>query len=184
MRKTFLFAVLFILGISTLQAQSLKFGVKGGVNFANYTGGNVDGMDFNNITSYHAGVVAEINIFQNFSIQPELLYSTVGSELDGLGDQIKNELGYLSLPVLVKFYLTENKLSLELGPQASVLVSERNEVDAGDSNTFDFAVAGGLSYKITNGLFISGRYAAGLTEPKKDADVKNSVIQFSVGYMF
>ena len=184
MKKGFLLAVLLILGISTSQAQLLKFGVKGGLNFANYTGGDVEGFDFKTITSYHAGVVAEIKLFENFALQPELLYSTQGSELDGLGEQIKNELGYVSLPVLAKFYLTKDKLSLELGPQASVLVSERNEVDSGDSNTFDFAVAGGLSYKITEGLFVSGRYAAGLTEPKKDADVKNSVIQFSVGYMF
>ncbi|WP_264550427.1 porin family protein [Flavobacterium sp. N2820] len=184
MKKGIVLAVLLILGISTSQAQLLKFGVKGGLNFANYTGGDVDGFDFKSITSYHAGVVAEIKIFENFALQPELLYSTQGSELEGFGEQVKNELGYLSLPVLAKFYLTKDKLSLELGPQASVLVSERNEVDAGDSNTFDFAVAGGLSYKITNGLFVSGRYAAGLTEPKKDADVKNSVIQFSVGYMF
>ena len=184
MKKGFLLAVLLILGISTSQAQLLKFGVKGGLNFANYTGGDVEGFDFKTITSYHAGVVAEIKLFENFALQPELLYSTQGSELDGLGEQIKNELGYVSLPVLAKFYLTKDKLSLELGPQASVLVSERNEVSAEDSNTFDFAVAGGLSYKITDGLFVSGRYAAGLTEPKKDADVKNSVIQFSVGYMF
>ena len=184
MKKGIVLAVLLILGISTSQAQLLKFGVKGGLNFANYTGGDVDGFDFKSITSYHAGVVAEIKIFENFALQPELLYSTQGSELEKLGEQVKNELGYLSLPVLAKFYLTKDKLSLELGPQASVLVSERNEVDTKDSNTFDFAVVGGLSYKITNGLFVSGRYAAGLTEPKKDADVKNSVIQFSVGYMF
>jgi opacity protein-like surface antigen len=184
MKKGIVLAVLLILGISTSQAQLLKFGVKGGLNFANYTGGDVDGFDFKSITSYHAGVVAEIKIFENFALQPELLYSTQGSELEGFNEQVKNELGYLSLPVLAKFYLTKDKLSLELGPQASVLVSERNEVDTKDSNTFDFAVAGGLSYKITNGLFVSGRYAAGLTEPKKDADVKNSVIQFSVGYMF
>jgi opacity protein-like surface antigen len=184
MKKGFLLAVLLIVGIGTSQAQEMKFGVKGGLNFANYTGGNVEGFDFKTITSYHAGVVAEIKIFENFALQPELLYSTQGSELDGLGEQIKNELGYVSLPVLAKFYLTKDKLSLELGPQASVLVSERNEVDSGDSNTFDFAVAGGLSYKITEGLFVSGRYSAGLTEPKKDADVKNSVVQFSVGYMF
>ena len=93
-------------------------------------------------------------------------------------------MGYLSLPVLAKFYLTSNKLSLELGPQASFLVSERNEVDANDTNSFDFGIAGGLSYKITKNLFVSGRYVAGLTEAKKDADVKNSLIQFSVGYLF
>ena len=184
MKRTIATLILLVLGTGFSQAQMLKFGLKGGVNFANYTGGDISGVDFKTITSYHMGAVMELKVFENFAIQPELLYSTQGSELEGFGEQVKNELGYLSLPVLAKFYLTTNKLSLELGPQASVLVSERSKVDTGDSNTFDFAVAGGLSYKITDGLFVSGRYAAGLTEPKKDADVKNSVIQFAVGYMF
>jgi hypothetical protein len=108
MKKRFLVAVVFILGISTSQAQVLQFGVKGGLNFANYTGGNISGVDFKSITSFHAGAVMEIKVFENFAIQPELLYSTQGSELSGLGDQIKNELGYLSIPVLAKFYLTSN----------------------------------------------------------------------------
>lgn len=176
--------ILLVLGTGISQAQLLEFGVKGGVNFANYTGGDVSGVDFKTITSYHAGMVMELKVFENFAIQPELLYSTQGAELEGLGDQVKNELGYLSIPVLAKFYLTSNELSLELGPQASFLVSERNEVDANDTNSFEFGIAGGLSYKITKSIFVSGRYVAGLTEAKKDADVKNSLIQFSVGYMF
>jgi opacity protein-like surface antigen len=184
MKKTFLVAVVLILGMSTSQAQVVQFGFKGGLNFANYTGSDFAGIDFKSITSYHAGLVMELKVFENLSIQPELLYSTQGSELKGLGDQIKNELGYLSLPVLAKFYLTSNKLSLELGPQASVLVSERRKANSSNTNTFDFGLAGGLSYKITEGLFISGRYVAGLTEVKKDADVKNSLVQFSVGFMF
>jgi opacity protein-like surface antigen len=184
MKKEIVLAVLLILGISTSQAQLVQFGVKGGLNYANYTSGDVASFNINAITSYHLGAVMEVRVFENFAIQPELLYSSQGSELDGFGDQIKNELGYLSLPVLAKFYLTSNELSLELGPQASVLVSERNNVNSEDSNTFDFAIAGGLSYKITKGLFVSARYAAGLTEPKKDADVKNSLIQFSVGCLF
>lgn len=184
MEKLFLSTILFLVGLSVAEAQMVQFGIKGGVNFANYTGGDVGSYDFKTITNYHAGLVMELKIFENFALQPELLYSTQGAELKGLGEQFKNELGYISIPLLAKFYLSSNKLSLELGPQASVLVSERSTVDAGDSNTFDFAVAGGLSYKITKGLFLSGRYAAGLTEPKRDADVKNSVIQFAVGYMF
>jgi len=184
MKKTFFFAVLSILGISTSQAQLIQFGIKGGLNYANYTGSSINNTTFKSITSYHAGVVAEVKLFENFALQPELLYSTQGSELDGLSTQIKNELGYLSLPVMAKIYLSKNKFSLELGPQASVLVSERKNVDAKDSNTFDFAATGGLSLKITNGLFVSGRYIAGLTEPKKEADVKNSVFQLSVGFLF
>ena len=184
MKKTIATLILLVLGTGISQAQLLEFGVKGGVNFANYTGGDVSGVDFKTITSYHAGMVMELKVFENFAIQPELLYSTQGAELEGLGDQVKNELGYLSIPVLAKFYLTSNELSLELGPQASFLVSECNEVDANDTNSFEFGIAGGLSYKITKSIFVSGRYVAGLTEAKKDADVKNSLIQFSVGYMF
>jgi hypothetical protein len=184
MKKTIATLILLVLGTGLSQAQLLQFGIKGGVNFANYTGGDVSDVDFKTITSYHAGMVMELKVFENFAIQPELLYSTQGSELEGLSDQVKNELGYLSIPVLAKFYLTSNELSLELGPQASFLVSERNEVDANDTNSFEFGIAGGLSYKITKSIFLSGRYVAGLTEAKKDADVKNSLIQFSVGYMF
>jgi hypothetical protein len=184
MKRIIATLILLILGTGLSKAQLLKFGVKGGVNFANYTGGDISDVDFKAITSYHGGAVMELKMFENFAIQPELLYSTQGSELEGLGDQVKNELGYISIPVLAKFYLTSNELSLELGPQASFLVSERNEVDATVTNSFDFGLAGGLSYKITNGLFVSGRYVAGLTEAKQDADLKNSVIQFSVGYMF
>ncbi|THF51384.1 PorT family protein [Flavobacterium supellecticarium] len=184
MKKNLFFLVVFTLFCTPFYAQMIQFGVKAGVNFANFTGGNVEGYDFKTITSYHAGIVSEIKLLENLSIQPELLYSTQGAKLEGLGDQIKNELGYISIPVLAKFYLTSNKLSLELGPQASFLVSERNKVSSNDSKTFDFALAGGLSYKITNSIFIQGRYALGLTEVSKDADVKNSTIQFSLGYMF
>lgn len=85
--------------------------------------------------------------------------------------------------ILAKFYLTDH-LSMELGPQSSFLLSERNEVKAGDSNTFDFAVAGGLSCKLGKHFFVQGRYGLGLTEPKRDADIKNSVVQASLGYLF
>jgi opacity protein-like surface antigen len=184
MKKISLIFAVFILGILNSNAQMLQLGVKGGVNFSNYTNGEIDGVDFNQVTSYHFGLVTELKLLENLSLQPELLYSTQGSELEGFGEQVKNELGYISLPVMAKFYLTSNRLSIEAGPQFSFLVSERNELDATDTNTFDFGIGGGLSYKITDSLFISGRYIAGLTEVKKDADAKNALIQFSLGYLF
>ncbi|WP_353086500.1 hypothetical protein [Flavobacterium sp.] len=54
------------------------------------------------------------------SLQSEFLYSTQDAKLSGLGTQVKNELGYLAVPVLAKFYLTKDGLSLEMGPQASL----------------------------------------------------------------
>ncbi len=180
MKKSHLF-LFFVIVISTLtNAQTMKLGLKAGANFANYTGSDINTKT---ITSFHGGLILEAKIFENFAFQPELLYSTQGAEIDDLGTQFKNELGYISIPALAKFYLNDN-LSFELGPQFSFLLSERNEVEAGDSNTFDFAVAGGLSYKFGKHFFVSGRYGLGLTEPKRDASIKNSVVQASLGYLF
>ena len=108
MKKIILAAVLFIATSATIQAQLLKIGVKAGVNFANQTGdAGFDGIsvDKEGITSYHAGLVTEVKLLEKFSIQPELLYSTQGATYKSAGEEFKNELGYLSIPVMAKFYL-------------------------------------------------------------------------------
>ena len=182
MKKIILAALLFIAASTTSEAQLVKFGVKAGVNFANQTG-DAPGIDREGITSYHAGLVAEIKLLDRFAIQPELLYSTQGATYKNAVTEFKNELGYLSIPVMAKFYLTDS-FSLEVGPQASFLLSEKDNVDFEDAETFEFGVNAGLGFKLTENFFIQGRYGLGLTEAAKDADVKNSTVQLSVGFLF
>lgn len=187
MKKTILFTVLLVAISMNMQAQLVKFGIKAGVNYANQTGSNITVNSTNYqtdaITSYHAGLIAEIKLVNSFSVQPELLYSTQGATYKNATEEFRNELGYLSIPVLAKINL--NKLvSLELGPQASFLLSERNNFNVKDANTFDFAVVGGLGLNITKNLFIQGRYGLGLTDASQDAQVKNSVVQISAGIKF
>lgn len=185
MKKILLAAVLFLAASASIQAQLVKFGVKAGVNFANQTGDAFDasGIDKEGITSYHAGLVAEIKLLDRFAIQPELLYSTQGATYKYAAEEFKNELGYLSIPVMAKFYLTDS-FSLEVGPQASFLLSEKDNVDFEDAETFEFGVNAGLGFKLTENFFVQGRYGLGLTDASKDADVKNSTIQLSVGFLF
>lgn len=186
MKKIILAAILFIATSAAVQAQFLQIGVKAGVNFANQTGdASLNGFDFDKegITSYHAGLVAELKLLESFSIQPELLYSTQGATYKNAVTEFKNELGYLSIPVMAKFYLGKS-FSIEAGPQASFLLSEKNDFDVKDAETFDFALNAGLGFKITKNLFIQGRYSLGLTEASKNADVKNSTVQLSAGFMF
>ena len=186
MKKVLLAAILFIAASTTIQAQLVKFGVKAGVNFANQTGDfSYDGDDFDKegITSYHAGLVAEIKLMDRFAIQPELLYYTQGASYKNAVTEFKNELGYLSIPVMAKFYLTDS-FSLEVGPQASFLLSEKDNVDFEDAETFEFGINAGLGFKITENFFIQGRYGLGLTDATKNADVKNSTVQLSAGFLF
>ena len=190
MRKTILIAVLLFSALTTIQAQSLKLGLKAGLNYANQTGTNltVDSKNYQTeaISSYHAGLVAELSLFKGLAIQPELLYSTQGATYKGIsgtiGD-ITNKVGYISIPVIIKINLSKS-ISLELGPQASFLLSEKDNVDLGKSNTFDFGVAGGLGLKVTKSIFIQARYGLGLTEISKEAQTKNSVVQVSAGLLF
>lgn len=184
MKKYSILFVFLLLSVAFANAQMLRFGLKAGVNFANLTGGDLEGYDFKTITNFHGGVVMELKLIDKLSIQPEVLYSTQGAEVEGLGEQFKNELGYLSIPVMAKIYLGGDKLSLQAGPQVSFLLSERSDFEVSDAETFDFSVGAGLEYKFTDNIFIQGRYLAGLTEANQDAEVKNSVIQFSFGFMF
>ena len=180
MKKSILITSLLLLLTLQGQAQLVKFGVKAGLNYANLTGTEIQ---TDAITSYHAGLVAEIKVIDKFAIQPELLYTTQGATYNTALDDIKNELGYIAIPVLAKIYLSKS-FSLELGPQASFLLSEKKNVAANDSNTFDFAVDAGLGFKITKSIFVQGRYVLGLTDISQDAKAKNSVVQVSAGIMF
>lgn len=184
MKKTILVAIMLLSITTVLQAQSIRFGVKGGANFANQNGDTPPAFESKeSITSYHAGLVSEIKLFDSFAIQPELLYSTKGASYKNAMEEFKNELGYLSVPVLAKIFLSKS-LSLELGPQASFLLSDRKNVNFGDAKTFEFGVVGGLGLNITKNLFIQARYGLGLTEASKEADIKNTNIQLSAGIMF
>lgn len=187
MKKIILVAVVLLVGSVDVQAQLVRFGFKGGLNYANQNGSNItvnsDNYNTDAITSYHAGLVAELKLTDGFSIQPELLYSTQGATYKNAVEEFENELGYLSIPVLAKFNLNKT-VSLDLGPQASFLLSERNNFDVKNAETFEFGVAGGLSLNLTKRFFIQGRYVLGLTEASREAEVKNSVLQISAGFKF
>jgi len=74
-------------------------------------------------------------------------------------------------------------VSLDFGPQFSYLLSKDIDFDT-DVNEFDFAAVGGLTFNVTENLFVQGRYVLGVTEISKNANVKNSVGQLSVGFTF
>ncbi|MBD3582772.1 porin family protein [Flavobacterium selenitireducens] len=185
MKSKIVFALVFFAGMFSGQAQFLKFGIKAGPNFANFSGG-VSGIDYTSRTSFHAGVLLQIKPFENLAIQPEVLYSSQGADVEGVGDF---NLDYISVPIMARFFVVSDRLSIDVGPQFSFLVDDAELVfdevsgDA-DSESFDFAAAGGVTLNIYEGLFVSGRYSIGLTEASKEAEVKNAVFQLSLGYTF
>ena len=180
---------------SNEQSMAVSFGIKGGVNLATING-DIDSPDSR--TSFHAGVFAEFPIERIFSIQVEALYSGQGAQFDfrgSDGDKAELQLDYINVPVLAKFYLFKG-FSVEAGPQFSFLVNDEIDFNpnsnGGDEptplrdslKTFEFGVAGGVTFQTDMGLFATARYNQGITDIADDLNIQNSVFQLGVGFKF
>lgn len=186
MKKTFLIAVIAVLGLSNINAQDIKFGAKAGLNFASIMGDETEGFKPN--TDFHFGIMAEWKISDKFALQPEVIYSGQGTNTN-IDSEGVISLNYLNVPVIGKYYIT-NGLSLEAGPQIGFLLSTKggsiNYKDALKST--DFGVNFGVGYKLDNGLNFNARYNLGLSniidiDGVSDKN-RNGVFQLSVGYFF
>lgn len=192
---------------SNTNSMSVKWGVKGGVNFATLNGGDIKSPDSR--TSFHVGVLAEFPIADIFSLQAEVLYSGQGADFGNsvtitnpvtgvpttFSQDVELQLDYINVPVLAKFYILEG-LALEAGPQFSFLVNDEWDTNptgnSGDSEsfirqtakTFEVGAVGGISFVTPMGLFAYGRYNQGITDIADDYNVQNSVFQLGVGYKF
>ncbi len=198
--KRILFIFIAVFMFSFANAQDISFGLKAGLNLTNMHSSN---SDFNNAvsgrTAFHVGAVAEFAFSDQFSLQPEVLYTSLGSDIDygsesRVSDTQKSIIGnYLAIPVMVKYYVADG-FSLEAGPQIGFLLSAKaktgsQELDAKDAfESTDFSAVFGAGYKMENGLFFNARYGLGLSNISKEVSdgdwVKNNVFQFSVGFMF
>ncbi len=170
MKKTILLCALLVGAIFTVKAQESHLGIKAGVNFSTLTGDGVEGLS--NKTGYHFGVTTELGLSDNFSIQPEVLYSTQGAE----SEDVDFDINYVNIPVLAKLYVMRN-FSLQGGPQFGYVVGD----DTGfDLKEYDLSGAVGAELKIKS-LFLQARYNFGLSDVS-DSGTKNAVFQFSLGY--
>ena len=126
-------------------------------------------------------------------------------------EESKSKLNYLNVPILAKYYVAD-KFALLAGPQFGFLISAKENYDFSETSmgttdagsesidTKDFYKTLALSfnigtaYSITENIFVDARYNLGLSSITKSftdefgdsfsADIKNNVIQFSVGYKF
>lgn len=197
MKKILLSAVLTFLLCTTTQAQEMAFGFKAGYNLSEIKV-NDDRYDYGTRGGLHIGGLAELTLSDRFSLQAELFYSQQGASKtvyewpDIYDDEII--MNYINLPVLAKFYIVEG-LAIEAGPQIGYLLkAEQTSMrrDGFDSNVkdsyklTDFSIVGGISYEFPLGLFLQARYANGLNNINKEADLtmKNNVFSFCAGFKF
>ncbi|MDR7211350.1 porin family protein [Flavobacterium piscis] len=195
--KKITLSIIAVLAFGFTNAQEVKFGVKGGLNIANFGG---DAEDTKSLVGFHVGGFAEIKLSDKFAIQPELLYSAQGAkeEYSELGEtvEVTQNLGYLNIPVMAKYYVAKG-FSLEAGPQIGFLLNAKfkaeyqgeseDESNKDDFKSVDFGVNFGAGYDFTENLSVGLRYNLGLSniyEDSGDYKLNNNVFSISVGYKF
>ncbi len=176
--KKILLAFLFIITCSiNSKAQGVIIGIKGGGNFSELDGANLNSSI---LIRYHFGAVVEVKLLPIFALQTEALFSSQGAKVTNNQDF---NLDYLSVPVFAKFYVIPNRFSLDIGSQLSFLLKD-NVPASFKTEPFELAGIAGLGVKLPSNLFLQARYVVGLNDMAPSTALKNKMIQVSVGYNF
>ncbi len=136
MKKLFIAAAL-LLSSSAIFAQT-KFGVKGGVNFANVNVKEDESpfsMSPSSITSFHVTGLADIPVSSIFSLQPGLSFTGKGFKVDMSEDgntyKATANVYYLEIPInaVAKFPAGSGKFFIGAGPYAGIGLTGKTKTE-------------------------------------------------------
>jgi outer membrane protein OmpA-like peptidoglycan-associated protein len=202
MRKLLLSsALVVVLGLG-LKAQVADYdndpfiGLKAG---ANYSGFQISGQNPNNYTTgwkpgFFGGLFGNMPLGKKFAIQPELQFSQMGGAVrrsQVLGD-ITQQLNYLSIPVMLKYYMTHD-LRLLAGVQGDILMYARQTVpgttavdNVDQLNRSQFALTAGAEWWPLYNWGIGARYIHGLSDVSNGTNptLRNKGIQMFLSFRF
>lgn len=189
--KTKLFPLFTALLFSQAMVAQFHIGAKAGANII-----KIDGKSFKDQFSYgyHLGGFAEIGFGCKLGIQPEILFNQYSTKVDSNFSHVYQnvfkqgvvKLNYLSIPILLNYKLIGNFLSLQAGPQFSVLVQQSKTLLQNGANAFkngDFSMVGGAQVKVGS-IRLNGRYVVGLNninDIDNQEKWKSQGFQLSVG---
>lgn len=190
MKKILLTAVVMLASLASYAQQAVgtfTLQPKIGMNVASLT--KCDGCDPR--IGLAAGVEAEYQATDIFSVSAGLIYSMQGNKAKEEGVTLTTKLDYINIPILANVYVTKG-LAVKLGVQPAFNVSDKQKLSGGKASveaedvgaeSFDFSIPVGLSYEYNNVVF-DARYNFGVTNIADGGDSKNSVFQFTLGYKF
>lgn len=180
-----------------------RFGLKGGANLANLYVDDID--DKNQILGFNLGLFAKVPLTRHFAIQPELYFTTKGSELTYNNSFVvgnaRFNLNYIEIPVLAVINITSN-FNIHAGPYAGYLIHSKvsnessgtafdfeNNINEDDYNRVDAGLQVGAGIDIGS-IGIGARYSYGMTTVGKERnflgtsytfpDAKNSVFNLYI----
>ncbi|UQB70330.1 porin family protein [Epilithonimonas zeae] len=170
MKKLFL-GLGLVAGTFAFAQTSPSFGLKAGLNVSSISDDGYE--DSKSKAGFYGGVFMNAPLSEQFSIQPEVLYSQMGAKVTGTNSYTiggvtttdKNSaslnLDYVTVPVMFQFHATPN-FYLEAGPEFGFLVGAKAK---GDTTT----------------TVTSGGSSSTSTESYSSRDIKDFYSGFNMG---
>jgi hypothetical protein len=193
MKKMYVLMVVTLFSFGLFAQEAPVWGIKGGLNFATWNPAEKSLRDVvDPRIGFHLGVIAHNHLTHKIAIQPELQFSSQGTERENGANDYDNRMSYINLPVMFQ-YMFNNGFRVEAGPYVGLLVGAKDVYDDGRSNDakdeykgVDAGVGLGLNYLTYSGFGIGGRYNFGLVNvnDRTEGSIQNRVFQLSVFYMF
>lgn len=180
---------------SSANAQS-AFGVKAGLNLTNLKVSDPE-ASYDSRSGYHAGIFFREK-FSNVAVQPEVLLFTQSTDVKStLLGEYQDRFTYLSIPVMLKFYLVSG-LNIQAGPQFGFLLDGERKFETrlggqGSNDIKDYyknsdiSLSLGGGWDLPFGLNVDVRYNIGIQDINDVADgeeAKSRVFQVSLGWNF
>ena len=196
-------AALLIAGATFAQT---KFGIVAGPSFSSYTykvSGDKETSDL--LVNFRAGLTADLQLADEFYIQPSLLYTGKGGKEEVFGFDTKTNVGYLELPInfMYKPEVGNGNLFIGLGPYFAVglngnretVVNDavvKNDIEFGDESgemkRFDAGANFQVGYELPMGLNFGLFTDLGLVNLQGNGDddnsFRNTAFGVTVGYKF
>ena len=172
-------ALVLLMIPSTVSAQGISYGVKGGINFASVSFDPSEDINTGTRIGIAVGGFVALPLGSRLTIQPEGLFSQKGEKADLDGVVAKLELDYIEVPVLVKYAITQGasrSFHVFGGPSMAFKVRSRatasfggTTVETGDENIkdTDFGVVFGAGMDFGK-WSVDGRYTMGFADINDD----------------
>jgi Outer membrane protein beta-barrel domain len=183
--------IVALMAISTTATAQKGYGVRAGINLANFRD-NQDNSSTSNITGYTAAVFYKVLTPAALVFKPELSVATQGGAVKISNIRSTTKTAYVAGAAILSTEGGDKKLFFEGGIKLGMLINAKQTAsdvvkDVKDSlKTMDLAIVLGLGYKLTNKLYAEARYDYGLTDVSKTKTDKsyNNVLQITLAYCF
>jgi len=182
--KKIILIIAFMIGYMSQSDGQVKFGLKAGLNFDNFSPKNASqDLKFKNSTGWQAGALLKVKIpVIGIGVQPEVLYTVKKTNVNSES----NSIHYFEVPVNLfkSFNLVAIQPYLMAGPYFGYAVQSKGDKFGADIDKFDWGIGVGAGLEVWK-LQLGARYSWGLQDVGvQDFKIRNNTFTVSLAYLF